>query len=238
MSTARKWTVVGAVSLAMVAGASLTAPAEAAPVAAGEAVSQQRDGKLRVQLNDPSGASGTVVLGLVDGRFTTIDVDAVVDGQRVHDRFDVQAFALTGGDNFRAQLRSHERGKLVEVDSQAAVQQAFPVLLILGILARLGIKHVIRWYGKTQIKKAAKSYLLNSLSSAKWKHIMAPKHKWGSVGARSREQVAELMSRAMAEGSHSAYGSGAMQAVWRHSGKTIVVTYAKNGGKISNGWVR
>ena len=46
------------------------------------------------------------------------------------------------------------------------------------------------------------------------------------------------MARAMAEGSHSSYGSGARQAVWRYKGKTIVVTYAKNGGKISNGWVR
>lgn len=66
---------------------------------------------------------------------------------------------------------------------------------------------------------------------------MAPKHKWGSVGAKSKEQAAELMSRAMAEGSHSAC-SGATQAVWRYQGKTIVVTYAKSGGKISNGWVR
>jgi hypothetical protein len=32
--------------------------------------------------------------------------------------------------------------------------------------------------------------------------------------------------------------SGVRQAVWRYKGKTIVVTYAKNGGKISIGWVR
>lgn len=225
-------------SLAMVAGVSLTPEAEAAPVKAGTTVSQQQDGKLRIELADPSGATGTVVLGLHDGRFSTITVDAVLDGQHLHDRFDVESFALTGGDHFRAALRSREHKSVIQVDSQAAVQQAFPVLLILGILARLGIKYVLRWYGKTQVKKAAKSYLLNSVNAAKWKHIMAPKHKWGSVGARSREQVAELMSRAMAEGAHSSRGSQGMQAVWRHGGKTIVVTYAKSGGKISNGWVQ
>ncbi len=144
-------------------------------------------------------------------------------------------------------LVSSHRGAPVDTGQQArraasdhrfASQDAFPVLLILGLVARLGIKWVIKWYGKTQIKKAAKSYLLNSVSRSKWAHIMQPKHKWRSVGAKSKEQVAELMARAMAEGSHSSYGSGARQAVWRYKGKTIVVTYAKNGGKISNGWVR
>jgi hypothetical protein len=64
------------------------------------------------------------------------------------------------------------------------------------------------------VKKAAKSYLLNNISASRWTHIMAPKHKWDSVGARSKEQVAELMSRAMAEGRHSAYGSNARMATW------------------------
>ncbi|MGP9529893.1 polymorphic toxin type 35 domain-containing protein [Glutamicibacter sp. AOP5-A2-18] len=77
-----------------------------------------------------------------------------------------------------------------------------------------------------------------------WLHCLhysrgeSPKHKWGSVGAKSREQVADLMGRAMAEGKHSAYKSGAMQAVYNYKGKTIVVTYSKNGGQVSNGWVR
>ena len=67
---------------------------------------------------------------------------------------------------------------------------------------------------------------------------MAPRHKWDTVGARSKEQVAELMSRAMAEGRHGAYGVGSRVATWNHQGRTIEVTYASNGGKISNGWVK
>ncbi|HZG90639.1 MAG TPA: polymorphic toxin type 35 domain-containing protein, partial [Pseudonocardia sp.] len=69
-------------------------------------------------------------------------------------------------------------------------------------------------------------------------HIMAPKHKWDSVGARSKEQVAELMSRAMAEGRHSSYGSHARISTWSHQGKVIEVTYSRSGGQISNGWVK
>lgn len=97
---------------------------------------------------------------------------------------------------------------------------------------------MIKWYGKTQIKKAAKSYLLNKVSRNKWGHILDPKHKWSRVNVKSKEQVAELMSRAMAEGSHSKYKGAAMQAVWNYKGKVIVVTYSKQGGQISNGWVR
>jgi hypothetical protein len=117
-------------------------------------------------------------------------------------------------------------------------RQAAPALIVLGALAKFGITHVIKWYGKTQLKKAAKSYLLNSVRTDKWTHIMAPKHKWSSVGARSKEQVAELMSRAMAEGKHIPYGTNAKMARWTHRGQTIEVTYAKNGGQISNGWVK
>ena len=58
-------------------------------------------------------------------------------------------------------------------------------------------------------------------------------------GARSRDQIAELMARAMAEGSHSSYKDSpdGMKAVWRYAGRTIEVTYAKVGGKVSDGWV-
>lgn len=58
------------------------------------------------------------------------------------------------------------------------------------------------------------------------------------MGAKSREQIADLMGKAMADGTHSAYGSGAMQALLKHQGKTIVVTYSKATGKVSNGWVK
>lgn len=112
-------------------------------------------------------------------------------------------------------------------------------LVLLGILARIGIGAIIRQFGKAALKSAAKSYLLKATGS-KWTHIMVSRHKWSSVGGRSRSQVAEIMSNAMANGKHSTYGSSgrAMQAVWRYKNKTVVVTYSKSGGQISNGWVR
>lgn len=233
--------VAGAVSLGLVAGLAMTAEAAAAPVPpAGQTVALQADGRLRVQVADGSGATGTVILGLQDGRFSEVTVDAVVSGRRSHEVFTVDTFLLTGGENFRADLRAASTQQVMPLDSRAATQQAFPALLILGVLARLGIRWVIRWYGKTQVKKAAKSYLLNNISAHKWSHIMMPKHRWGAVDARSKQQVAELMSRAMAEGSHSSYrnSSFARQAVWPYRGQTIVVTYAKQTGQISDGWVR
>lgn len=50
--------------------------------------------------------------------------------------------------------------------------------------------------------------------------------------------MADLMGRAVAEGNHYSNGAYSMTAVWVYNGRTIVVTYAKNGGKVSNGWVR
>ncbi|HEX8508014.1 MAG TPA: polymorphic toxin type 35 domain-containing protein [Propionibacteriaceae bacterium] len=225
-------------SLAMVAVLGGTAAEASASHAPHEGVTVRSDGRLEIVFADPAGATGTVVLGVSGQKLTDIEVEARVDGGVIHDTLEVKSFALTSGDNFRASLRSQKNDAIVQVDSTKAVQQAFPVLLILGLLARLGIRYVIRWYGKAQLKKAAKSYLLNSVSANKWRHIMAPKHKWGSVGAKSKEQVAELMGRAMAEGRHGAHRAGSKKSVWVYKGKTIEVTYASNGGKISNGWVR
>ena len=112
------------------------------------------------------------------------------------------------------------------------------MLLVLGLLARMGIRWLIRWYGKAAIKKAAKSYLLNNINAHKWSHIIRPDHLWGRVGARSREQVAELMARAMAEGQHSPRKGSDRQAVWQYRGETVVVTYERNSGRISDGWVK
>jgi hypothetical protein len=148
--------------------------------------------------------------------------------------------AVTAAFTLAAAPRSQSAaGGATRADDAIVHQQAFPALIILGLLARLGIKYVIRWYGKTQVKKAAKSYLLNSVNAKKWGHIMAPKHKWSSVDAKRKEQVAELMSRAMAEGKHVvAANNTSVKATWIYRGKTIDVTYAREGGKISNGWVR
>lgn len=234
-----KQVLVGAVGLGLVGGLGMTAEAAAAPPGrAGESVTVLADGRVRLAVADGRGATGTVVLGLEGGRFTDIDVTAVVDGATVRDTFEVEEFVPTGGENFRAELHSEKAGRTIDVDTTAVTQQAFPVLLILGLLARMGIRWVVKWYGKRVIKKAAKSYLLNNINAHKWRHIMDPKHVWHRVGARSKEQVAELMGRAMAEGEHSVRKGSDMQAVWRYRGETIVVTYARASGQISNGWVR
>lgn len=177
----------------------------------------------------PAGSPASLELG-------TIQVDGVVDGEALVEALLVEDFALVGESDFTATLRRASTGEALRVDSSVVQAQALPVLYVLGVLARFGIKHVITWIGRTQLKSAVKSYLLNSVSAAKWAHIMAPKHNWHLLGARSREQVADLMGRAMAEGSHSAYGS-AMKSVWRYGGRTITVTYDKASGKVSNGWV-
>jgi hypothetical protein len=136
-------------------------------------------------------------------------------------------------------LRSAPAGTPLRSAATILRPQVVPALVVLGALARLGIGWVLKWYGKTQLKKAAKSYLLNQVRADKWTHIMDPKHKWDSVGARSKDEIAELMSRAMANGKHTDYaGGGAKVATWNHQGKTIQVTYSKSGGQISNGWVQ
>lgn len=141
--------------------------------------------------------------------------------------------------NLAAAPQSQAASGAARTNDAIVHQRAIPALIILGLLARLGIRYVIRWYGKTQVKKAAKSYLLNSVNARKWGHIMAPKHKWSSVDAKSKEQIAELMSRAVAEGKHVvAANNRSVKATWSYRGKTIDVTYAKDSGKISNGWVR
>jgi hypothetical protein len=235
-----KRVLVGAVGLGLVGGLGMTAEVAAAPPApAAESVAVLADGRVRLTVADGRGATGTVVLGLEGGQFTDIDVTAVVDGVTTRDTFEVEEFIPTGGENFRAELRSERAGKTVEVDTTAVTQQAFPVLLILGLLARMGIRWLVKWYGRTAIKKAAKSYLLNNINAHKWSHIMRPDHHWGRLGARSREQVADLMGRAMANGKHRPHGRGdaGWEAVWRHQGETIVVRYSKNSGRIGDGWV-
>lgn len=191
-------------------------------------------------VEDPDGVVGTAEVELDSTGFAPIAVTAEIDGEAVSEEFVVEDFLPVGDDDFVAQLRVASTGEIVRIDTTAVEQQAVPVLIILGALARLGLKHAIRWYGKTQVKKAVKSYLLNNLNAQKWGHIMAPKHNWTAVNARSREQVAELMARAMSEGSHSAYkNSGtAMVATWRYAGRIIDVTYSKASGHVSNGWVR
>lgn len=233
--------VTASLAVSIGAGTATAAPQEVTGTVVDVSVAED---SVTTTVTDPAGLEAEVVVDLTAGpdgsafELDAVSIDAVVDGEEIVEELVVESFLPLGDEDFVATLRLVSTGEVLHLDTTVVEGQALPVLAILGVLARMGIKHVITWIGKTQLKKAVKSYLLNTISSAKWAHIMAPKHKWGTVGARSREQVAELMGRAMAEGTHSAYGSSAMQAVWRYQGKTIVVTYSRSGGQVSNGWVR
>ncbi|WP_430791613.1 SAR2788 family putative toxin [Actinoplanes sp. G11-F43] len=191
-----------------------------------------------VEVEDPDGVSGTAVVALQDDGFEPVVVEAEIDGVTVHEEFAVEDFLPIGEDDFVARLRATSTGEVLRIDTTAVEQQAIPVMIVLGALARLGLKYALRWYGKTQVKKAVKSYLLNKVSADKWRHIMEPKHLWNTVGGKSKEQIADLMARAMSEGVHGTYKKTGMSAVWKYKGRIIEVTYAKNTGHVSNGWVR
>lgn len=100
-------TVVCAVSLAMISVLGGTAAEAATTPVQHERISIQSDGRLLIQLTDPEGARGEVVLGLTNGAFTDIEVEAQTDGRVHRDKLKVESFAITGSDNFRAALRSH-----------------------------------------------------------------------------------------------------------------------------------
>lgn len=171
----------------------------------------------------------------------SVAIHGVSEGNPFSETFSVESFALTGSepDDFIATLRAQNSGQTIQLNGENATTQAFPALVVLGALARFGLKYAIRWYGKTQVKKAAKSYLLNNLKPNKWSHILRKQHCWGDkLKAHSKEQVAELMARAMAEGNHVPHGHGSNKAVWKHAGETIEVTYHTGSGKISDGWVK
>ena len=57
---------------------------------------------------------------------------------------------------------------------------------------------------------------------------MAPKHCWSKVGDQSKEQIVDLLGRAMAEGHHSDYGSQARKAEWSYQGQPIIKMAVKS----------
>ena len=181
---------------------------------------------------------GEAVVALQKDGFINVDVSAVVDDKQVSDSFDVVSLTIVDDNSgdYIAELRSGTTGELIRIDTTVAEPQAFPVLVVLGAVARVGIKAAVKQYTKTQIKKAAKSYLLKNLNRNGWKHIMQAKHNWSLVGAKSREQIAEIIGNAMANGTHRVARKHVEVSYWYKS-KKVIVRYAKNGGKISDAWV-
>lgn len=126
-------------------------------------------------------------------------------------------------------------------DAHAAVLTALPTmyLRLLIKMAKQGIKWVKTKAKQQKVQAGTRQFLMKQ-GTQRWAHIMAPKHNWRSVGARSRTDIALLMSRTMAQGKHTSYGrsGSARMAQMRYKGKTIVVTYSRSTGKVSNGWVK
>ena len=113
----------------------------------------------------------------LDELVEAVTIDAVVDGEIVRAELIVQEFTYLGDDNFAVTVQDRGTGEIIHISSAEVSAQAFPVLWVLGLLARVGIKALIKHIGKTQIKKAAKSYLLNG-KGVNWTKILAPKHRW------------------------------------------------------------
>lgn len=207
--------------------------------AASAAADDPTEASRTVRVGDGRGTEANVRVGLTRSGRLTLEIDGLHQGKQVKDKLNITSFSLLDDrGNFVATAVSRKTGETIRLNTTEATAQALPALIVLGILARAGISLALRQFTKTQVKKAAKSYLLNQVSANKWAHILAPKHKWGTVGARNKEQVAELMARAMAEGRHVANGAGSKKAVWTYQGKTIEVTYSSATGHISNGWVK
>lgn len=197
-----------------------------------------RDGSTVEYMVKETGIDAKVTTELTSTGTLIVYVNGISEGEKISEVYDVDNFAVTGesSDNFIAALTGRTTGQSVLVNSEIATTQAIPALIVLGILARIGLRAAVNQFGKAQVKKAAKSYLLRQ-NANKWGHIMAPKHCWSKVGAKSKEQIADLLGRAMAEGHHSDHGSQARKAEWSYQGRTITATYNKNGGQISDGWV-
>lgn len=181
-----------------------------------------------------------------------VDVSAVIEGERATDVFEVTKFRLTGSKpaDFYAELVSKATGETTVVSPDSATPQVI-IPFVLTILAIEGFTQAIKEKQKT--KADAKKYLLEELNDNGWHHIMQKKHNWDSIGATTREQIAEFLATAKAMGRHEVYGPHANIATWIYRYKIkddkgkifdksaeIQVTYStKEGhyGKISDGWV-
>ena len=87
-------------------------------------------------------------------------MNGISEGEKISEVYDVDNFAVTGesSDNFTAALTGRTTGQSVLVNSETATTQAIPAVIVLGILARIGLRATTNQFGKAQVKKAAKSY--------------------------------------------------------------------------------
>ncbi|WP_166644269.1 polymorphic toxin type 35 domain-containing protein [Leucobacter luti] len=126
------------------------------------------------------------------------------------------------------------------------IPQAFPAgqttPAFWGILIKLlqrGWKYISQPAQKIGVQSGTKRFLLKQ-NAAKWSHIMAPKHKWSAVGARTKTQVANVMAKTMSAGRHTLYKGNPRVgiATMKYKGRSISVTYDIKTKRVGNGWVR
>lgn len=179
------------------------------------------------------GLTGDAEVIVDDHVIEEVHVEAdTADGRR-SDTFSISDLTIVDDERFSATLTSESTGETIHVDTTAAETQVLPV--VLAVLARVGIQMAIRQFSKAAIQNAARQFAL-SLNSTKWAHIMATKHNWRYLGATTRTKIADLMSRAVANG-RASKARDHIDYVRRYQNRTITVRTSKS-GHISNGWVK
>lgn len=239
-----KWTPPVGVLVTAVMVFSLVAPASAEPVdrdpdAAAVDISVVTEGNpageasVSTQIESELGMDGEAVVAIDSNVIDTVSVETAQEGDALEDTYSISDLTIVDDENFSALLASDSTGETHFIDTTATEAQVLPLILV--VLARVGIQMAIRQFSKAAVQSAAKKYAL-SLTTSKWTHIMARKHNWRYVGGTTRAKVADLMSKAVANG-RSAKARDHIDYTWRYSGRTITVR-TSTGGHISNGWVK
>lgn len=125
-------------------------------------------------------------------------------------------------------------------DESDYVVLALPIAAVLLLVARVGIQAAIKRWGGWIVQKCARAYLLKR-NRNKWNHILQEKHNWRlKTPSHDKSKVASVMAKAYRHGKHRDHGSpdGGVDVEWDYEGHTIIVTYYKDRGDISNGYVK
>lgn len=208
---------------------------ETAPVATDVTTSGSvaRQAHISTAVESELGFQGEAEVRVEDYSIDEVQVSAETNGAVSSDTYSISDLTIIDDENFRATLTSEATGESELIDTTATEAQVLPV--VLAVLARVGIQMAIRQFSKMAIQNAARQFAL-SLNSTKWAHIMASKHNWRYLGANSRAKIADLMSKAVANGRASKTRQH-IDYVWRYQNRTITVRTSLS-GHISNGWVR
>lgn len=101
-----------------------------------------------------------------------IDVETEYRGENFEDTYSVLSISPVGEGDALVELYSHQTKTSFVFDTRTPLHQTVgttelaPIVpVILAAIARLGIKYAVKWYTKTQVKKAVKSYVLRQMES-------------------------------------------------------------------------